>query len=419
MNMKLIKILFLIILITSGELFSQVDKNGGSLYSIFGLGSLNYSTSTRTDGMGIMGIALYGKYSNALNPAAWTRIPVTSFSTKMELSRITSTDGINTAKRTYGNFETFGLAIPLNKGNGWIFDLSMHNYSSVNYDTKFSGSALGENYTQYYSGKGGIERISLGFSYIILKYFSFGAQFNYAFGNILKTTEIQFTNPSLFGTKNTLSNEIRGFYFNTGLIFHGFGKVFKNKKLDNLLLGVSFSTPFKMNSTVTGYFRKSTQTDSITITEGKVQIPWALGIGISNEFNNKLVVAADVYMQNWDNYKYYEVHPPEIKNNFRAGLGIEYTPSKRIEDPFIKKISYRVGGNYTMDYLFLNGEQIKSIGLNAGLSLPVSRFNSVDLSFSYMTKGKTSNGLIKDNVYSLGATVNIGELWFLKPSGDY
>src|SRR5438552_1515031 len=160
MNLKFLKILLLVLLvtpcvITPGNLFAQVDKNGGSLYSIFGLGDLNYSTSTRPDAMGIMGIALYGRYSNSLNPAAWTRIPVTSFSTKMELARINSTDGINTAKRTYGNFETFGLAIPLNKGNGWIFDLSMHNYSSVNYDTKFSGSALGENYTQYYSGNGG------------------------------------------------------------------------------------------------------------------------------------------------------------------------------------------------------------------------------------------------------------------------
>lgn len=417
--MKIKIIISALILFSSGVLFSQIDKNGGSLYSIFGVGDLNYSSSTRTDGMGIMGIALFGKYSNSINPAAWTKIPATSFYSKVDFTKINSTDGINTAKRYYGNFETFGLSIPLNNGNGWILDLSLHNYSNVNYDTKFSGSSLGEDYTQYYSGNGGIERISAGFSYILFHYLSFGIQFNYAYGNIVKNTQIDFTNPNLYGVKNIVSNSIGGFFVNTGLIFNGFGKIFKSKKLDNLTIGVSFSSPFKMNSTITGTFKKSTTTDSVTISDGKLNMPWALGIGISNEFNNKLVVAADVYMQNWDDYKYYDVHPVEIKNNFRAGIGFEYTPSKKAEDSFIKRISYRLGGHYTMDYLELYGERIKSYGVNAGLSLPLSRYNAIDLAFSYETRGKSSNGLIKDNYLKFGASVNIGELWFLKSSGDF
>lgn len=419
MNIKQLKVLFAVLLFCTGTLFSQVDKNGGSLYSIFGVGDLNYSTSTRTDAMGIMGIALYGKYLNSLNPAAWTRIPITSFITKVDLTKTNSTDGINTAKRTAANFETFALAMPLNRGNGWILDLSMHNYSNVNYDTKFSGSASGEDYTQYYSGNGGLERIAIGVSYIILKYFSFGAQINYNYGNIVKSTEIDFTNINLFNTKNSTENRLSGFYVNTGLIFHGFGKIFKNKKLENMTLGVSFSTPYKLNSEITGYFKKNTQTDSITVSSGKIQMPWSLGIGISNEFNDKLVAAADVFMQDWNSYKYYDVHPVEIKSNLRAGLGIEYTPSKRIEDSYYKRVSYRLGASYTMDYLNLNGEQIKSLGLNAGLSLPISRFNALDLVFNYQSKGKTTNGLILDKVYRLGATVNIGELWFIKNSGDF
>ena len=74
MNIKQLKVLIAVSLFCTGSLFAQVDKNGGSLYSIFGVGDLNYSTSTRTDAMGIMGIALYGKYLNSLNPAAWTRM---------------------------------------------------------------------------------------------------------------------------------------------------------------------------------------------------------------------------------------------------------------------------------------------------------------------------------------------------------
>src|SRR5437016_5776850 len=122
-TMKKIKVLTaIIILIMSCSLSISQDKNGGSLYSIFGLGDLSYSSSTRTDGMGILGIALYGNYTNSLNPAAWTQIENTRFATKFNMENIRSTNGIENSKRTYGGFEGFDLAIPITRGNGWIFD---------------------------------------------------------------------------------------------------------------------------------------------------------------------------------------------------------------------------------------------------------------------------------------------------------
>lgn len=415
-----IKLSILLILFFSTAAYAQVDKNGGSIYSIFGLGDLSYSSGNRTDAMGIMGIGLYGEYTNTMNPAAWTKIQTTIFTTRFNLDNIRSSDGTNSAKRTYGNFEGFNLSIPLNKGNGWIFDLGVNNYSVVNYDTKFEGSIDGAGYTQTYSGNGGLYRLSAGFSYIIFKYFSFGAQFNYAFGNINKSLTIDFTNGMLFDTKNVSSNTISGIYFNGGLIFHGFGKIFGNKKLDNMTLGVYVSSPAKFDSDLSGRFNRSVaSTDSLTLSIGKLDIPLSFGVGISNEFNEKLVVAADFYMQQWDNYKYYGTHPTEIKNSMRMGLGMEYTPSKRQEDSYISRVSYRLGGSYTADYLRLNNEDINTIGLSAGLSLPIGRNNSLDLFYRYNIRGKESNGLIKDEVMRFGASVKIGELWFLKPPEDF
>ncbi len=391
-----------------------LTKNGGSAYSIFGLGDLSYSSSTRTDAMGIMGISLLGNYTNSLNPAAWTEINNTSFTTKFNFENTRSSDGTNTAKRTYGSFEGFSLAIPLNKQNGWIMNLGLNTYSTVNYSTNFRGSVLGEGYTQSYSGSGGLTRINVGFSYILFKYLSWGAQFNYAFGNIQKITQIIFDNGQIFNTNNNISDDLRGFYINTGLIYHGFGKLFRNKKLDKMALGIFFSSPSKFYSNLSGTFSKSTGQDSVSITNGNAQIPWSGGVGLSNEFNNRLVIAADILFQNWDNYTYYGVHPFEIKNSMRAGLGLEYTPSKKEQDSFFKRASYRLGANYTSDYIRINGESINTIGFTAGLSLPVSRLNSVDLLFSYKIRGKDTNGLIKDNILRLGASVNIGEIWFIK-----
>lgn len=417
---KLAAIILALVLIGTGSIYSQVDKNGGSIYSLFGLGDLSYSSSNRTDGMGIMGIALYGDYTNSNNPAAWTRIPTTIFTSKFNLENIKSTDGVSTSKRTYGNFEGFDLSIPLNKGNGWILNLGINNYSNVNYDTYFTGTVDGEDFTQTYSGNGGLNKFNIGFSYVIFRYLSFGAQFNYAFGNINKSVNIDFSNGALFDTKNVTSNNIRGIYFNTGLIFHGFGKIFKNKKLDNMTLGVFVSTPSEFKSNQTGKYNRSvTTTDSVSINEGKLKIPLALGVGLANTFNNKLTVAADMYYQKWDDYTVYGTHPSEIKNSMKVGLGLEYTASRKQEDPFLSRVSYRIGGSYTADYLKLKGENINILSISAGLSLPIGNYNALDLYAKYNIKGKETNGLIKDEVFRFGASVKIGELWFLRPSDDF
>lgn len=416
--MKIRLIITASLLSTACNLFAQVDKNGGSVYSIFGIGELNYSTSIRTEAMGIMGISLYGEYTNTLNPAAWTRIPSTKFTTKFNLENIKSSDGTNDAERTYANFGGFNLSIPANVNNGWIIDMGITPYSIVNYDIKFRGKAGDEQYTQYYSGNGGVTRISLGFSYLLFKYFSYGLQFNYAFGNITKSTIIDFDNTSLVDTRNKISNSLSGFYFNTGFVFHGFGKIFKSKKLNDLNIGIFFSTPYKLNSNRTGRFITSVGNDSINLSEGKLEIPWSGGAGISYIISKKLTIAADIFMQNWDNYKYYDNHPSEIKNNLKAGAGLEFIPSKKANARFYQRTAYRLGVSYISDYVKLNGKSINAIGLNAGLSLPISRYNSIDFLFAYITRGTTSDGLIKDNIFKLGASINIGELWFLKPKEE-
>jgi hypothetical protein len=103
----------------------------------------------------------------------------------------------------------------------------------------------------------------------------------------------------------------------------------------------------------------------------------------------------------------------------RVGLGMEYTPSKRLEDPIFSRMSYRLGATYTQDYLRINDENINIMSFSAGLSIPISRYNAVDLFARYAMRGKSTNGLIKDDVFRFGASIKIGELWFLKPSDDF
>ncbi|MGA2668306.1 MAG: hypothetical protein ABSF32_05250 [Ignavibacteria bacterium] len=421
---KIPVLIFILSVLLPGKSYSQFEKNGGSVYSIFGLGDYNYSSSMRTDAMGVLGISLGGNYTNSLNPACWTRIPTTKFSTKFNFANTRSSDGTYTSNRSYAGFDGFNLSIPVNPSKGLILDLGLNTMTLVNYDIILRGSSLGENYTQTYNGSGGISRISFGASYEFFKTLDLGAQFNYAFGNITKTNEIDFDNSSLFGTRNQIITSYSGVYLNSGLLFHGFDKLFKSKKLSNLTLGAFFSTPGYLYTKLSGNFKRVTNTDSIdNLGSGKVKLPWSGGIGLTNEFSQFFIVSADVFFQNWSSFQVTDTtgtttHPPEIKNSLKAGIGMEFTPSRKFEASIYKRMSYRLGASYTQDYLKINGTSINAIGINAGLSIPLSMFNSLDLTFSYKTRGTTTNGLVKDNVYGIGASINIGELWFLKPKGE-
>jgi hypothetical protein len=60
--------------------YSQNEFPLGSPYTAFGLGDLQYISSTRTDAMGIQGISLMGDYVNNLNPASSADMKFTNIS---------------------------------------------------------------------------------------------------------------------------------------------------------------------------------------------------------------------------------------------------------------------------------------------------------------------------------------------------
>ena len=106
------------------------------------------------------------------------------------------------------------------------------------------------------------------------------------------------------------------------------------------------------------------------------------------------------------------------KTILRIGAGFEWTPTRRIQESFFKKASYRLGANYNTGYLNIDGQPVKSFGASVGISLPLSKFNAMDINFNYKRRGTTSNGLVLENYYNLGVTVDIGEIWFIKSPGE-
>jgi hypothetical protein len=411
MKLRIASVLLLLLLL-SNRSFSQDEFSGGSPYTVFGIGDINYFTSARTYAMGSLGISLFGNYVNNLNPAAQTKLNHTMASTVFNYGFLKSTDGTTDNKVSNGNVTGINIGIPFNQNNGWVFTIGFNPVSLVNYKIRVDNQVNGQNYVQTYSGKGGLSRINASMTYILFKAISAGFEYNYAFGEIKTRNSIVFNASGFTNTENTLENDMYGNMFKGGLVFD-FGKISRSSALRNLSVGFIYESNIKLNSDIEAIYQTSVSIDSSVIRRGVLNIPERYGFGISNLFGDRYMVTADLIMQDWSKYTDYGRSFGNFGTSVRAGVGIDILPKG---DPasFWSHVSYRFGGFYDKAYYKVNGEDIISYGLSGGINLPLSLYNSLDLGVTAGMRGKTGNSLIKDEFISFTAGLNLGELWFIR-----
>ena len=412
MKLKLIIIFFALIL--SGQrIYSQELASTGSPYSLFGIGDLNYYSSTRTYSMGIQGISLFGNYVNNLNPATLTKMKSTLISVNANYGFLKSSNSISENKVSNGNVLGFNIGIPFDQMRGWVLALGFNPMSLVNYKIKLLGNTGTQSYTQTYAGKGGLSRVSTGMSYNLFQKISLGFEYNFSFGEISQQNFINFNNSGYTNTNIKSQYDFHRSFLKGGAIFE-MGRIFRSIAMSSLSIGFVFQSGFNMNSSQEAIYSNSLSTDTITVREGQIDIPDLYGVGITNTFNRKYLVSADVLFQDWTKYSEFGIPNPNFQKSIRAGLGLEIIPSEN-KSGFWQILTYRIGGFYEQGFFKVAGQEVNSYGIRAGLNIPISTYNSLDFGVNYSVRGKTSDGLIKDEFLNFTAAVNFGELWFLRP----
>jgi len=414
---KIILILVFPLIFVSSS-FAQDDFPLGSPYTVFGIGDLNYSTAIRTTGMGIQGISLTGNYINNLNPAALSKISNTSFSVLFNYNFLKSSDGVKSVSSSNGNAFGINIGIPISQDNGWSLALGFNPYSLINYKIINNSVSIGENVRQTYAGRGGISRINIGMSYTLAKSISFGADYNYAFGDIKDLKIIEFTGTSGFTPSNIISEyDYTGSYYKGGVIVE-LDKLLKLKKSNDFNIGFLYESPLTLTSKLDRIVTSSISTDTVTVDRGDIKIPSRLGFGITKKVGNRYMLSSDIIMQDWSNFiSDVVVGQTHYQSAMRIGAGVEIQPIENSEGTW-DKLTYRLGGFYETSYYTVNGESINRIGVNAGIGIQLSKYNSLDFALSVSTRGNTNNGLVKDDMIKLTAGLNFGELWFVRPKEE-
>ncbi|MBL8006248.1 MAG: hypothetical protein JNJ56_01855 [Ignavibacteria bacterium] len=398
--------------------YSQVSNEfpGGSPYSIFGMGDLNYYTSARTYSMGILGTSLFGNYVNTYNPAALTKLRNTIITTNFNYGFLRSVNDISQNEVSDGNVLGINLGIPFDQVRGWAMSLGFNPATLVNYKIKLLESIGGEEYSQTYSGNGGLSRISIGMSYNVLRKISIGLEYDYAFGEIMRLNYINFNNSGYTNTLIRKETDFQNSFMKAGIIFE-IGKLLNNLKIRNLSLGFAYQSGFDLSTRQDGIYTTATGIDTVFLKQGLTSFPASYSAGISNLFGNKYLVSADIAMQDWSNFTELSASATNYFTSYRAGIGMEIFPDPE-SVTFFGRMTYRLGGFYEKSYYQVKGQDITGFGIRGGVNVPISTYNSLDFGVNYSVKGTSDNGLIKDEFLNFTAAVNFGELWFIRPRDE-
>jgi len=408
MTRKVLTIAHLALLTTT-----MLAGEGGSAYSIFGIGDIRYFPNSRSAGMGYTAIGIpTANYINSISPATWSRINRVRLEGSFLFEGYSASDGVNSSYRADGDFNGALLAIPISSEHGIVFAGGFVPYSSTNYLHSTTGTRQGVDFTLEQKGTGGLNRALAGLSYSPATDLSLGASLDVLFGSIERSTTLRPASSALAGGTTNERLTTRGATATFGALYTGFGSW--SEPLKPLALGVTVSAGSGLGTERQFTYQFLDDLDTSDLTKGTMTVPFSYGIGIAYQAGERYLIAADYYAQQWRDTKINGIHPVEIRNSFRLGLGGEHSPSRDGSASWLERITYRLGFSYHSTYYEVLGQPINEWLITSGLAIPLSGETRLNVALEYGGRGLNTNGLIKDRIIRLALSLNIGELWFVR-----
>lgn len=434
--MKLIrKILFGAALVLSCNVVKAQEGaySSYSPYSIFGVGDLTRQGTAYSRSMGGTGIATRNnRHINVVNPAAVAARDTLSFMLDFGVTadgRLYSQGDVKSAKNLF-NISDFVFTVPIYRKSAFMAGITP--FSSVGYDfshditdPKVLATTGNMNYCSY--GEGDIYQVFAGAGATFWNRLSVGAQMIYYFGNIDKTTTMDFASSSY-------RDIYSGYILNLNAFGGKFGVQYDQALAPGLFLtvGATYRTSARLKGYVTDYKYAtiSSKSDTLkyntdTLSRGRAsKIASEYGIGVALRRGDKWRLEFDYTRSDWsksnlDNAvgfanKGESTFSTTFSQSFKAGF--EIVPNRNDIRYYMRRCSYRVGAYYDRDYYKLNGHTVNSYGLTFGMTLPVFRwYNGISIGVDLGQRGTKDNNMIRERYAMLVVGFNIHDIWFQKP----
>ncbi|WP_143520110.1 hypothetical protein [Reichenbachiella sp. 5M10] len=373
--------------------------------------------------MGGVGIAAPNFYHiNSMNPALLTYNVLSVFELGLQGEYRTSNSGLDKQKTGSGGFNYLSFAFPV-LYDRMTTNIGVRPYSVVNYNFVTSGPVIGnpdvENIAER-TGEGGITEVYWSNGIKVVGDLSVGVRASFLFGFTQDDQKIILSGDDISSQIPTGAAEktnYKGFTF-------GFGAAYR-LKLDekkNLNFGVIYDLSHELAGDRLA--RQVSYAGNVTIPGDTLQnltysstfdLPSELGIGISYEYRNRLIVALDLTHTDWkEDAQFGHNSALKYRKTYRAGLGIELTPKYNDVDSYLSRVRYRFGLSYEQLPYLSAGHKIDDYGITFGWSLPVKAVSALNMSFKYGQRGTKEDGLVKESYFKLIVGVTLNDRWFIK-----
>jgi hypothetical protein len=422
--------LALILLIATALLPLSVSgqKKVNSPFSRYNLGDLEPAGSFRMIGMGGTGTALRDNSSIYFNnPASYSSIDTNSFifDFGVDYGLNIISDGSSHHQSGDLNFDHLMMGFPVGKRFGVA--TGFYNMSNIYYkitETVNKGDPdydpIAGAYASSHNGSGGLTNFFLGSGIDITKYISAGVNMTLLFGNLLRTTELDFADLyNVYHNNLTEKHQLAGIHFDYGVQLNA-----PLKKDYFLNAGASFSAGSYYKSRFESFSSRFTAyggTDTLEYfadSTSKAHLPGTLRAGLAIGQKNKFVVGIDYISTKWTNARF---HGSEnyLGDTRTLLFGAEYIPEKFSNYSFLKRMEYRIGGHIGNNYLVLDGIQVKEYGMSCGLGIPMRILSKTNLFFDFTRKSYEGTSFSHyENYFTMGISLNLYDLWFIKRKYD-
>ena len=426
-------LLLAVFLIIGVSVSAQEGAYGAySPYSVFGIGELEKEGNAYNKSMGGTGIATRNKrFINYTNPAAVTARDSLAFMADFGLEQkntIYRQGDLMSANNTF-NIHNFVMTFPIYRSSAFMLGLAPfsdvgYDFSSVEERKDIIGHTGNINYDS--RGTGSIYQLFFGAGVTFWKRLSLGAEYLYYFGNIDRLTHMNYLDNSYRSVSTGSELAIRA---STGK----FGIQYEQKLGGDvsMIVGATYRMSAKMNgySTNYRYAVQSSVVDTLkhnidTLAFGSLSFGDEIGVGISVKGGEKWHAEFNYLRSGWgnsgmDNTPGFSaigssMFSTTTSQSFR--LGFEIVPNRNDIRYYMKRCSYRAGVYYDQAYYKLDGNNVNSMGITLGMTLPVFRwYNGLTVGVDMGQKASARHGMVRERYAKIVVGFNIHDIWFQKP----
>ena len=409
----------------------SAQNSTSSPYSLYGVGILSPKENAAAAGLGHAGVALAPHdWVNVGNPAGVAGLDSLTFYFNFQAKAFYSHESTAIESQSVYSGNIDGITMGFRGSKYWAACIGYAPYSTVGYNMSEKKNIAGtarSYYDIHYEGSGGLQQAFINNGFTFFNHLTLGIGAGAIWGSITKTetADFRFVEITSFGPTVLLDGEkiynTKKYTMNNWYLEYGIQGDFNIGK-HNVRLGATYSNKTHLYSSYDHIVSNDVSAqlffDNVTPLEDDFYVPRMYAAGISYSYD-KLTATCDYHYNQWGdvlNVKFGE--SVTYRDNYSVGGGVEWRCGKR-EDPFYKRLTFRLGGFYESSYIKMRGATLGTYAGTVGLTVPIGRSaNSIVIGFERSSRGTTNNGLVKETFNNFKIALNIRETWFVKSKFD-